>query len=198
MEEIWKTIPKHENYEISNLGNLRSKERIYINSKGKKLHFKRKLLKCSDNGLGYKKILFKDGSNECEYIHRLVAKVFIPNPHNKPCVNHIDNNPSNNAVNNLEWCTKQENTDWMIAQGRFKRTEQWLDKLQKSLEPRYKPVKATSIITKEVLYFDRINGVKDKGFSPGNVCTACRNKNKYKGYIWEYITKEEYENGKKK
>ena len=200
MEEIWKEIPNHPFYEISNLGHVKSKERYITYSNGKVIHHKERFLKGNDNGLGYKKIDFKDGDGRWEYVHRLVAKAFIPNPDNKPCVNHIDNNPSNNAASNLEWCTKQENTDWMMVQGRFKRTQQWLDRLQVSLEPKYKPVKATNIITGEVLYFDRVNGVKDRGFSPGSVCNACKNKygtKKYKGYVWEYITKEEYENGKK-
>ncbi len=59
-------------------------------------------------------------------VHRLVARYFIPNPENKPCVNHIDNNPQNNLVENLEWVTHQENIQHCISQGRsvYKRGEE--------------------------------------------------------------------------
>ncbi len=52
-------------------------------------------------------------------IHRLVAETYIPNPHNKPCVGHKDNNRENNRVENLYWCTHKENTQQCIKDGRF-------------------------------------------------------------------------------
>jgi len=45
------------------------------------------------------------------YVHRYLAENYIPNPYNKPCVNHIDGNPSNNSLDNLEWVTKRENCE---------------------------------------------------------------------------------------
>ena len=103
MQEIWKDIPGYEGkYQISNLGNVMS------------LHFKRsptnkRLLKpMSDNGYGYLKVMLRDnGSYKMKSIHRLVAEAFIPNPEEKPNVNHIDSNPKNNRVDNLEWCTQK-------------------------------------------------------------------------------------------
>jgi hypothetical protein len=71
-------------------------------------------------GRGYYWVGLYNGT-ECarSLIHRVVAKVFIPNPHGKPHVNHLDGNPANNAVANLEWCTQSENVQHAIRTGLF-------------------------------------------------------------------------------
>ena len=196
MKEEWKTIPDWDLYEISNLGRLRGKDRI-VNNHGGPYVRKSKLLKPAKDKYGYYTFCFnQNGKKKNIKIHRLVAECFIPNPENKPCVNHIDNNPSNNRVDNLELCTHQENTDWMITQGRFDRTPEWLDNLHKSQESTYKAVKGTNIATGETLYFNKLNSVNEMGFQPSCVCNCCSNKNgitQHHGYTWEYISQEEYE-----
>lgn len=62
--------------------------------------------------------LCKDGKYHQRYSHRLVAEAFIPNPENKPIINHIDSNPQNNSVENLEWCTPKENVQHCVDAGR--------------------------------------------------------------------------------
>ncbi|HCG9159500.1 TPA: NUMOD4 motif-containing HNH endonuclease [Vibrio parahaemolyticus] len=62
--------------------------------------------------------LYKDGIRKRKLVHVIVAEQFIPNPDNKPCVNHVDNDRTNNHVSNLEWCTHQENIDHAVKQGR--------------------------------------------------------------------------------
>lgn len=92
--EIWKPIKGYKGYEISNFGNIKRFGR---------------LLKLSAWN-NYKVIRLRSNGNEkTMYVHRLVAMTFIPNPSNKPMVNHIDGNKLNNNSENLEWCTKQEN-----------------------------------------------------------------------------------------
>lgn len=101
MEEIWKDVIGYENYyQISNLGRVRS------------TWFKTpKILKQYTRKYGYKTVdLNKPGEKrKLARVHRLVATAFLPNPDNKPQVNHIDYNPSNNIVTNLEWVTSLEN-----------------------------------------------------------------------------------------
>jgi hypothetical protein len=67
---------------------------------------KQKFLK----GAGNPKYLYVElGHGNKKYIHRLVAEAYLPNPENLPCVNHKDENPQNNSINNLEWCSYQYN-----------------------------------------------------------------------------------------
>ena len=67
---------------------------------------------------GYKTVIIRINKKPKKFrVHRLVALMFIPNEENKPYVNHIDGNRSNNNVSNLEWCTPQENTIHAVATG---------------------------------------------------------------------------------
>ena len=75
-------------------------------------------LKQTTHNLGYKRVgLQISGKQKHFYVHRLVAETFIPNPKNKPFINHIDGNKTNNCVDNLEWCTHKENIIHAIKYG---------------------------------------------------------------------------------
>lgn len=101
MQEIWKEVKGYEGrYSVSNTGKVYS-------------HIRNKLLNTPATGWshgGYCFVLLrKDGKGKIKYVHRLVAEAFIPNPKNKPEVNHIDHDNHNNLVTNLEWVTHDEN-----------------------------------------------------------------------------------------
>lgn len=110
MVEIWKDILDYEGlYQISNFGNVKALER-YINIRDKQTLLKEKLLKFDNSNLGYQRVtLSKNGKTKRFLVHRLVALHFLDKVEGKGIVNHLDNNPSNNYVDNLEWCTHQEN-----------------------------------------------------------------------------------------
>lgn len=102
----------------------------WINSQGK-LYFvgnRGIRLKRFDKGAerGYKRVVLGKrhhayGKRLWLYVHRILAELFIPNPENKPYINHIDSNPSNNSLDNLEWVTPKENVHHAIKAGRFGR-----------------------------------------------------------------------------
>lgn len=77
-----------------------------------------KPLKYTLNDKGYPSVtLHNKGKAVFRRVHRVVAEVFIPNPKNKPCVNHKDRNRSNYNVDNLEWCTHSENVKHSVKNG---------------------------------------------------------------------------------
>lgn len=98
-EEIWKDIPGYENrYQVSNLGRIKA------------CWSRAAIIRKQSIVKGYKcVILFTAGRAKNLRVHRLVAQAFIPNPDNKPEVNHIDGDKLNNLASNLEWSTRSEN-----------------------------------------------------------------------------------------
>jgi hypothetical protein len=111
-EEQWKTIKDYPMYEVSNLGRVRS------NNNPKKP----KILKQGTNVYGYKTVALtkvkKSGKGNTKQVHRLVAEAWIPNPDNKPFIDHIDTNPSNNVPQNLRWVTAEENANNPLTKAR--------------------------------------------------------------------------------
>lgn len=110
MVEIWKDLENYIGiYQISNTGKVKSLARpVYI--KDKIINLKERLLKNDIDKKGYCRVTLSKNSKINRYlVHRLVANTFIDNPLNKPFVNHIDNNPSNNRSDNLEFVTHSEN-----------------------------------------------------------------------------------------
>lgn len=110
MNEVWKDVVGYEGlYQISNLGNIKSFKRY---KEGKILNPK------SDKD-GYKEIGIRDfnGDRKFKRVHRLVAECFLENPNNYEYINHKDNNPANNVVSNLEWCTIEYNNKYRFEHG---------------------------------------------------------------------------------
>ena len=95
--ELFKGIKGYENYQITSWGRVYNKSR-------------KRFLVPEEHYKGYLRVdLLKNGKRKHFKVHRLVADAFIPNPLNKPQVNHIDGNNQNNSVTNLEWVTNREN-----------------------------------------------------------------------------------------
>ena len=120
-KEIWKDIQGYEGiYQVSSHGRVRSLDRIVVRPNGNGDYFaKGKIIYVVLTKHGYNEVhLHKDNKTKIYKVHRLVAQAFIKNPNNLPCVNHIDENKTNNNVNNLEWCTYKYNNNYGTKKNR--------------------------------------------------------------------------------
>lgn len=168
INEIWKPVKDYPNYQISNLGRVKS---LNYNRSGEE-----KILKSCTNDYGYYQVsLSRNGKNKTCKIHRLVAEAFIPNPNNLPQVNHKDEDKNNNTPNNLEWCTAKYNSNY------GKRITRMKDKLKRVI---LQFTKDGKLIKK----WDSIIDVQNElGIKQSNICKCLNGKiNSIGGYKWKY------------
>ena len=116
MKEIWKDIKDFEGrYQVSNFGRVKRLAYSYVDTWGVgRYRFRDEhIISQQLRGNGYYTVSLQLGDKrKMEYVHRLVARAFLPNPNNLPYINHKDINPKNNCVDNLEWCTPTYNTTY--------------------------------------------------------------------------------------
>lgn len=167
MEEIWKPVVGYENlYSISNFGRVKS-----LNFDGSK----QEKIMSPYMVHGYKRIrIFKNKKARSVGVHRLVAEAFIPNPDNKPFVNHKDGNKSNNITSNLEWVTQSENTIHAFEVLKIKAHGGRQKKRVRIIE------------TGQI--FESVKEASLAGYNRSSIISCCQGKyHTASGYHWEYV-----------
>lgn len=150
--EIWKDVEGYEGiYQVSTYGRVKSLAREVTDLFGAKMIEERIIGHCESSKY-YTVSLYKNNAGESTSVHRLVAKTFIPNPENKPCVNHIDGNKHNNHVENLEWVTYSENILHAYATGLVKPVQKRLERRDGVLRVRPRIVKYDSSLNPVAFY----------------------------------------------
>lgn len=168
MVEIWKDINDYKGrYQVSNFGRVRS-----LSVKSKTKYFKGDVLVQMQDSMGYACVNL---SRKIHKVHRLVAQAFIPNPDNLPCVNHKDENKTNNAVDNLEWCDHKYNNNYGTRNERI-RLKRGFTVIQCDLD-------GNEIRS----WVSARQAAKHYRISNGGVSSCCRGEcSSYHGYIWRY------------
>lgn len=177
-QEIWKPIKNYEGiYEISNLGNVKSLN--YNRTK------KEKILKPRKDKKGYLYVmLYKNKYGKNFSIHRLVAQAFIPNPENKPEVDHINTIKDDNRIDNLKWATHIENNNNKLT---IQRLRQNHADFSGSNHPASKKVYCIELDKS----WDCINDcARDLKLHHQSISKVCKGKRKTcGGYHFEYLKK---------
>lgn len=129
--EEWRPIVGFEGlYEVSSLGRIKALSKT-VTRKSISYKLKEKILKPQPSGNGYLKIcLHNNGRKKFLFVHRLVAEAFLPNPKNKPCIDHINTIRDDNRVNNLKWCTQKENCNNPITVHKMSESTKKVDKVK--------------------------------------------------------------------
>lgn len=191
--EIWKDVEDYEGiYQVSNLARIKSMPRIIFRNRLKKdipYNLPCKIMKQAKGKRGYLVLaLWKENVTKRATAHRIVAKAFIPNPENKPFINHIDLNKINNVPINLEWCTAKENMHhahkngvmcYGNNKGKFGNESPLSKKVgQHDLQGNLINIWESTMDAQR----------KGTGFMQGSVWKCCSGgKPQYKGFKWQYI-----------
>lgn len=159
MSEIWKEIPDSKGWMVSSEGRIK-------NSNGEVVEPK--------NSMGYQRVSY---NGHREWVHILVAKAFLPNPFNKPQVDHRNDIRNDNRASNLQWCTARENTMFAAKAGKFKNGG------------KKRAIVAINILTKEEKYFDtQADAEKKLGIHNSEINKALRGERKTShGYKFFYL-----------
>lgn len=161
-EEIWKDVVGYEQYYmVSNTNKLRSKKtgRVLLPHVGKRKYWVINMHFTSRT------------DHKLKTMHRMMADAFIPNPENKPWVNHIDGNTFNNDLANMEWSTISENTEHAYDIGLHKMA----------------PVEQYSLSGEFIRRWDAVTYTRELGINASNVISVCKGIRKSTGgYIWKY------------
>lgn len=172
MNEIWKPVPEFEGrYEVSTEGRVRS----WVNNYGNRRN-EPKILNPRNDRDGYSKVaLCNKGKMNNFLVHRLVAMTFIQNPLNLPCINHKDEDKTNNRIDNLEWCDRKYNNNYGSRNERI-----------------------SKVNSRSVLQYDRFGNLvkewsstievsRQTGWCHGNISKCCNGKyNTAYGFVWRY------------
>ena len=180
MTEIWKDIEGYEGlYKISNYGEVWS-----VRKQG--------LLKKNDGEKNYYRVTLSKNKKKKQFnIHRLVATHFIDNPFKKPCVNHLDENKTNNHYSNLEWVTHKENSNWGTRNERIKKTRKHSSKWKAYNKRRKwrdsKPIVGVNIKNGNIIEFSSATEAGRSGYVRSNISLCANGKRSvHKGHRWYY------------
>jgi hypothetical protein len=181
LNEEWRPVKNYEKYYmVSNFGNVKALKREWVQRhySNSVSHYvkEEKLMKLQEQRNGYLVIgLKKEGKQIKKLVHRLVAEAFLENPNNYKYINHIDGDPKNNNVKNLEWCTQSYNI-------------QYAYNMNRKIPPNEKKVEQVDAKTNQRIQVYRSAAEAERITGFNNISACCRGVRQMAGGCkWRYI-----------
>lgn len=198
-EAVWVSVFGYEGeYQVSNLGQVRSLNRVITYADGSTRRRQGKILKPYVSPSGYCTVyLAHNGHQSAKFVHVLVANAFLPKPDYKVEVNHKDGNKKNNCIENLEWCTHRENILHSFSSG--------LHPVFSSDYMRMIGIKGSKVSAKKssipiICETDGLAFVSQNaadryyGYYPGSICNAIKRNKPFKGRKFRKLIDSEIHN----
>ena len=206
--EVWKDVKNYEGYYIvSSMGKVKSLDRIVLGKNGVSSFRSGKLKSNVTDRWGYLLVLLsKNNKQKLCRIHRLVAEAFIPNPENKPHIDHINTDKKDNRVENLRWATRSENMNNPLTKEKCREmnkgkhhAEETKKKISEAGKGRILSEESKKKIGKgngkpvycielDKIFESTCEASRELGISQSSISLVCRGKRKTAGgYHWEYV-----------
>ena len=191
--EFWMDIPGYEGlYQASTYGRVKSVKRFRKGKNNSVIYCPEKILSIKKN-LRYDHITLnsgKHGASKTISLHKIIAHTFIPNFNNYPYINHRDENPKNNRIENLEYCTPKYNQSYGTCRQRQQQTYSQNEKEGKH-KHKTTPIQGTNIDTGETVQFksiaDAARYLGNEKYAP-NINAALKGKiSQSHNHIWKYL-----------
>lgn len=188
MEEIWKDIADtHGLYQVSNMGRIRAVPKRRLVRNGYTAYWPGQIIKPHLSNSGYFCVHFYvEDKTISRYIHRLVAKAFIPNPFNLPQINHKNEDKLDNRISNLEWCDCKYNNNY----GTHTERSSWSTRQCKTIRHHVAMISDDVIIS----VFNSIQEASvATGIDDSAITKVCYGRPKFYtagGYVWRFINDE--------
>lgn len=189
--EEWRDVVGYEGlYMVSSFGRVISLGRTVTNNLGSRKQSSKFLSESTFTNSGYKQVrLWKNNKENHIYIHRLVAKAFIPNPNEYPCVDHIDTNRTNNHVSNLRWCTYSMNSMNPVTNERSRKSKIGNRKLSLSKSKSVVRINPDNENDIKIYESARVAQIELTGSKNGHIsCVCIGRRNLYAGYKWMFLS----------
>lgn len=195
--EEWRDVVGYEGlYQVSNLGRIKGQPRVTsFGNRQKRIPLR--ILRPLVSKRGYYVVgLSRDGVTKNHNIHRLVAEAFIPNPHKKRVIDHIDTNRLNNSIDNLRWCTDKENSNNPITKEKNRRNckAMWKNGVFENRDNMtYRQVaQYTKDGTLIKVWDSIIDASRELGIDSSSITKVCLGANSHRktagGFIWKHAS----------